>query len=405
MAILFLDAKMLRRRNFARISLALILVGTTLPAAARAEDQEVRVVVNIPSWSPSEPTLWLTGELPSLCRWKPRCLKMEKIGPLSYAVKFRMPETVSEVAYKVTRGSWETEAADMWGRALPNLRFSRQGIRAEEDGSLLQIIQSEDTVSLPNWRDQGPRLLEGDLRVYEQVFSRALGNSRAVRVLLPPSYARDSLRRYPVVYWHDGQNLFDPTTSNFGVDWGLDETLDALSKEGEHHEVIVVGLDSSDDRFPEYDPMLKGEKYLSFLIDDVKPFVDREFRTLSGRDDTWIGGSSMGALISVAALWRYDDVFSKAIAVSLPAAIQSRSLERYMRLHPEGPRHPVKLWMDHGDRGLDVNYAPAARRLYEDLQTRGWGEAVQYRVYPYSIHEEADWNRRSRDFLAWLLAR
>jgi predicted alpha/beta superfamily hydrolase len=385
--------------------MVLICACAMSPAQLRAEDLEVRLVVNIPLWSPPEPTLWLTGEISSLCNWKPQCLRMEKIGPLSYATSFRIPDNGADVAFKVTRGSWETEAADMWGRPLPNLYFSRSGTLVQEDGSLLQIVQDENTVSLPHWRDMGPRTLSGELRIFPKVFSRALGNTRAIRVLLPPSYKKNPSRHYPVVYWHDGQNLFDPSTSNFGVDWGLDETLDRLYQEGQEREIIVVGLDSSDDRFPEYDPMLKGEKYLSFLTEEVKPLIDREFRTRPGREDTWIAGSSMGALISVAALWRYDPIFSKALAVSLPAAIQSRALERYMNLHPEGPRLPVRLWMDHGDRGLDVNYGPAARRFYETLQQRGWASAVEYRVYPNAIHEEADWNRRSRDFLGWLLLR
>jgi predicted alpha/beta superfamily hydrolase len=402
---MFLDARMPRCLFSARIGLSLILGCVTAPERLRAADLEVRLVVNIPSWSPRDSTLWLTGEIPSLCNWKPQCLRMQKIGPLSYATSFRIPDNGADVAFKVTRGSWESEAADMWGRPLPNLYFSRRGTLVQEDGSLLQVVQDENTVSLPHWRDMGPRTLSGELRIFPKVFSQALGNTRAVRVLLPPSYSRDPGRRYPVVYWHDGQNLFDPATSNYGVDWGLDETLAGLYGEGQEREIIVVGLDSSDDRFPEYDPMLKGEKYLSFLTDEVKPLIDREFRTLPGRDDTWIAGSSMGALISVAALWSRDDIFSKALAVSLPAAIQSRALERYMRLHPEGPRQPVKLWMDHGDRGLDVNYGPSAQKFFDELQRRGWGDAVQYHIYPNAIHEEADWNRRSEDFLKWLLAR
>ena len=145
----------------------------------------------------------------------------------------------------------------------------------------------------------------------------ALGRERTIRVYLPPSYGQGR-RRYPVLYMHDGQNLFDDATSYIG-EWGVDETMDALAK-SQGIEVIVVGIDNGQDkRLNELSPWAnprfgaaEGEQYMDFVVGTVKPFVDRTYRTRADRRHTGIMGSSMGGLISHYALLKYPKVFSKA---------------------------------------------------------------------------------------------
>jgi predicted alpha/beta superfamily hydrolase/endonuclease/exonuclease/phosphatase family metal-dependent hydrolase len=144
-----------------------------------------------------------------------------------------------------------------------------------------------------------------------------LDRERTIRVYLPPSY-NTSKRRYPVLYMHDGQNLFDDATSYIG-EWGVDENMDALAKSN-GIEVIVVGIDhGGDKRIAEQGPWTnprygasEGKQYLDFIVNTVKPFIDGKFRTRPGREDTGIMGASLGALSSQYAMYEYPDVFGKA---------------------------------------------------------------------------------------------
>jgi predicted alpha/beta superfamily hydrolase len=167
--------------------------------------------------------------------------------------------------------------------------------------------------------DQNPH---GSLKVAHKFESPQLGNSRDIFVYLPPSYATgDQSSRYPVIYMHDGQNLFDPRTS-FAGEWNVDGTIDRASGEGV--EAIVVGIPNMGaERCNEYSPFddprhgpAKGDAYLSFLIDTLKPVIDADFRTQPDRDATGIAGSSMGGLISLYAFFKRTDVFGFAGVMS-----------------------------------------------------------------------------------------
>jgi predicted alpha/beta superfamily hydrolase len=144
-----------------------------------------------------------------------------------------------------------------------------------------------------------------------------LDRQRTIRVYLPPSYQQGK-RRYPVLYMHDGQNLFDDATSFIG-EWGVDETMDALAK-SDGIEVIVVGIDNGGDKRinelspwtnPRFGPS-EGKQYMDFVVGTVKPFIDKAYRTKRDRGNTGIMGSSLGALASHYAIYAYPKVFGKA---------------------------------------------------------------------------------------------
>lgn len=144
-----------------------------------------------------------------------------------------------------------------------------------------------------------------------------LNRQRQIRVYVPPGYA-NSQRRYPVLYMHDGQNLFDAATAYAG-EWRVDETLNALSESGQL-ELIVVGIDNGQEkRMTELNPwshprfgVAQGREYMEFVVEVVKPLIDRRYRTKADRANTAIMGSSMGGLISHYAINQYPEVFSKA---------------------------------------------------------------------------------------------
>ncbi|MBV8033929.1 alpha/beta hydrolase-fold protein [Roseateles sp.] len=144
-----------------------------------------------------------------------------------------------------------------------------------------------------------------------------LDRTRTLRLCLPPSYGRDAERRYPVIYMHDGQNLFDAATS-FAGEWGVDETMEALARET-GFEALVVGIDNGgakrNTEMAPYDHAelgkAEGAAYLDFIANTVKPFIDAGWRTQAGRARTAMIGSSLGGLISHAALLRHGEVFGR----------------------------------------------------------------------------------------------
>ena len=248
--------------------------------------------------------------------------------------------------------------------------------------------------------------------------------ARHVDVWLPPGYDAGD-RRYPVVYMHDGQNLFDPATAYGGTDWAVDEAMTRLVNEGTVRPAIVVGVWNSPQRFAEYMPQrgvsapvssgvpggpavapgaLLGDRYLAFLVEELKPFVDRTYRTLPGRTDTVIMGSSMGGLVSQYAMSRYPEVFGGAGCVSThwPAG-GGVALEDFERHLPDPATH--RYWLDYGTATLDATYEPFQRRADAILRRAGYVEGRDWitRKYPGAEHSEKAWRARVDQPLVFLL--
>jgi predicted alpha/beta superfamily hydrolase len=239
----------------------------------------------------------------------------------------------------------------------------------------------------------------GTLKVLPDVFSPQLDNRRDVLVWLPPSYA-EGQRRYPVIYMQDGQNLFDRATSFAGVEWQVDETLTALSREG--LEAIVIGLNHAGEaRTAEYSPFAgrppgRGEQYVEFLTGTVKPMIDQTFRTLPDRDHTGLFGSSMGGLISLYGFFRRGDVFGWVGAMSPAFWVTGGAIYALVR---QSAFVPGKIYLDHGSR------ENSAERMAALLREKGYqpGRELLYVVEEGGEHNEAAWARRLPAALRFLL--
>lgn len=258
-----------------------------------------------------------------------------------------------------------------------------------------------------------------------------------VTIWLPPGYD-GSKKRYGVLYMHDGQNLFDPKLSAFNKVWGVDASVRRLVAAKRIAPVIVVGIwNPGADRYRQYlpkalhdaaPPRLRAEfdrlggpilsdAYLRFIVEELKPHIDRDYRTLSDRDHTAIAGSSMGGLISLAAIAEYPRVFGSAALMSThwplgdPANVGAFNPEvatlwrHYLDAHL-GPPGGRRIWSDHGTRTLDAAYGPYQEAIDADFVRLGWKRGRDYvsRVYPGAAHEELSWARRLDDVLGWLLA-
>jgi len=189
---------------------------------------------------------------------------------------------------------------------------------------------------------------EGEVE-YQRAFRAVkLANVRDVAVLLPKSYRTAAGKRYPVLYMHDGQNCFDPSTSFLGVDWQVDETVAALNERGTLQETIVVAVSNTSGRMREYADTPAGHDYMDFLAHDLKPFIDGKYRTLTDRDNTAVMGSSMGGLISFLCLIYHPEVFGKADCLSTTLSIGADLLfQKAEALKPASAR--ARLYFDAGD--------------------------------------------------------
>ena len=247
---------------------------------------------------------------------------------------------------------------------------------------------------------------QATLKVYSDILSPQLRNYRDILVALPPGY-REGTDSHPVIYFQDGQNLFDPATSYAG-DWGLVETLNGLS--ANPLQPILVSIPNMGRRRRyEYSPFRDiihggggGDRYLAFLVETVKPLVDASFRTRSERQHSVIAGSSLGGLISLYGLFRYADVFGAA-GVQSPAlwfadGAMLRFVEEMAGL-AVGRVH-LDVGTEEGDEALlDVR---ALKRLLEAGGHR-LGADLSYVEEEGADHDEAAWGRRFREAMPFLL--
>jgi len=246
----------------------------------------------------------------------------------------------------------------------------------------------------------------GSLVKVNNFWSPQLGNSRTLILYLPPSYNENRLKRYPVVYMHDGQNLFDASTSAFGTEWRVDETLNAQIPAGQTEEVIVVGVYNTSNRIWEYTPCCDGtyggggaNTYERFLIDTVKPYVDQTYRTLPGKENTAIMGSSLGGLVSCYIARRNPQVFTKAGCMSSSFWWNSEAFTVQVE---QSTAHPaVRFYLDAGtvNDGL-----PQTTRMDNALLADGYvqGGDLNFYVAQGASHNEASWAARVGIPLSWL---
>ena len=232
----------------------------------------------------------------------------------------------------------------------------------------------------------------GTIELHKNIYSRFLDTERTMIVWLPPKYKRikNAEKKYPVLYMMDGQNLFDPKTSYAGKDWRVDETIVRLLKAGLMNEIIVVGIYNSEDRLEEYSDSEKGEKYLQFLIEEVKPFIDSVYRTMSEKENTAIIGSSMGGLSSFLAAWKYPEVFSMAGCMSSSFYYNDEKIFKTIEKH-SGSKKPIKFYIDHGEDGLI-----RGQKMFCKLTQMGYviGTDLDYFYSPGAEHNESAWAER-----------
>jgi predicted alpha/beta superfamily hydrolase len=263
-------------------------------------------IASLPNFTASDSSLYLAG---SFNGWNPqdKNFRFQKDSKGNYFLETKLADVMYE--FKVTRGSWTKVECKKGGGDIQN-RF----LRLSSDTSV--------QLNIEEWADRfvkKPRVSTAgkNVKIIDTAFLiPQLKRTRRVWIYLPPSY-NTTQRKYPVLYMHDGQNVFDDATS-FAGEWGVDETLDSIS--AKKREIIVVAVDhGGPKRINEYCPYDmerygkgEGDQYVDFLVKTLKPFIDKNYRTVKDKSGTFIAGSSMGGIISMYAVLKYPKVFGGA---------------------------------------------------------------------------------------------
>ncbi|MDF2434126.1 MAG: hypothetical protein JWP44_3757, partial [Mucilaginibacter sp.] len=256
------------------------------------------------------------------------------------------------------------------------------------------------TIRPANWNDLFNNSITGAVKYYHNFEDHDLKYTRNVIVWLPPSYNKSPGKRFPVLYAHDGQNVFIPN-SIYSGEWRLDETADSLMRLGKIQEFIIVAIDNTKDRWEEYSGTPKGIAYINFIVNNLKPFIDKNYRTKPDRANTAAIGSSMGGLISFYMVWLHPDVFSKAACLSSGFTYDDGHI--IDKVAASSKKIPgTRLYLDCGDQDLDKYFLDDNNRMYQLLDKNHPEIKLRYKVFEGAAHNEYAWAKRLPDPLTYL---
>ena len=385
-----------------RLSVALALLLLAVPAHA------VTFIVQAPAATPADATLYLSGDRAELGTWNGRGPALTRRADGLWWGDVALPAGVT-AQYKLTRGSWDSVEKDAQGGEIGNHSVT---IAAATDTVRVQVAA---------WRtgDGGGaarvHTRTGDIRTHAAFTSRFVA-ARDILVWLPPGYEKQPSRRYPVVYLLDGQNQFDGATSFLpGQEWRSDEAADSLIRNGRLAPCILVAVANSPQRMEEYTAVPdakngggKAALHARFLIEELKPFIDRTYRTRRAPEHTAVIGSSLGGLAALDLGLDHADVFGLVGAVSASAWWGDEAETARVKA---GQDHRARVWLDVGTaefRPDDGGHAPRigqSRALRDALLARGWrpGEDFRYVEVEGAAHNERAWAARIGDILLFLI--
>ncbi|MCX6175027.1 MAG: alpha/beta hydrolase-fold protein [Ignavibacteriales bacterium] len=347
--------------------------------------EKVKVTLEVISPTLEDTTkIYVAGNVDELGGWRPDKVMLDTYGNKIWSKKFEISKG-TRLEYKFTKGSWATEAL---------------GSDSSVPQNSVLVANRDTTVSITifNWRDKFNFKVKGQITgtvKYHKNFILLGLKPRNIFVWLPPDYEINIKKRYPVFYMHDGQNLVDPRTSNTFIDWQVDEAADSLIRAGEVEPFIIVGINNTDDRGTEYSNTPLGKLYMKLIVEQIKPFIDKEYRTLPEAKHTAIGGSSMGGLISMICAWNYPNVFSKAACFSPAFMFRDFDYTKVIQ-DDKSPKKKLLIYIDNGGVGLETVLQPGVDKMIEVLKEKGYKEGKDLFVFldKNAEHNEAAWAKR-----------
>ena len=320
---------------------------------------------------------------------------LQKVADGEYQLSIPIDETWPEaIEYKYVRGDWDQVELDEFGNSVPNRKLT------------LTAGQTKDKVK--SWTKSGltydPKYLP-EIQVISESFEiPQLIKTRRIAALLPHNYSTSN-QHYPVIYLQDGQNLFDDHAP-YG-NWGVDKKLAILSEKG-MGDIIIIAIDHAEaERIDEFTPTAntrlgrgQGKKYVRFLADTLKPYIDKNFRTLPGRKHTGIGGSSMGALISIYAGMMYPEVYGNLMIFS--PSLWVAPYIHFQAINFEAASD-VRIYLYGGEKE-SKNMIPNIKNFKKAIEDQGIDVNLEFKlsIDPVGKHNEIRWGEEFPRAVEWL---
>ncbi len=381
------------------------------------QDATLTFIVDAPKDTPVDAAIHISGSHPALGNWSGAGLKLNRSDEGDWRGTVKLPVGRS-FEYKITRGDWSTVEKNEHGIDIANRPFT---VKEDQTVRIRVVRWADDGKSSKAAAPPPPRrsTKTGDLRTHAAFSSKLLGKTRDIVVYVPPEYDKDVDRRYPVLYMHDGQNLFDAANSFLRIEWQADEHAERLIKAGRIPPILIVGIDNTPDRLNEYTPDRdesrnmggRGADYARFLVEEVKPFIDKTYRTKPGREHTGVAGASLGGLISLYICKEHTDKFSMCGVISPALQWNDRGLLRQIEKGDNAWMKRVRFWVDMGTaegRQLDTFSKGVAwtRELVALFDRAGLvpGRDYYYQEVYEGEHNEAAWADRFDKVLLYFFA-
>jgi predicted alpha/beta superfamily hydrolase len=382
------------KNNYSKVKFYTIVFLIFVSALANA--QLTIIIDQLPDDTPSKSRIFFAGNIND---WTPNdplfSFSLNSDG--KYFIFLDSLELEDNLQYKLTRGSWDLVEVNSEGKDLKDRSYTYLG----PDTIVLNVAKWKN----PIVSNKVTSSLSYNVEIItDSFYMPQLNRYRRIWVYLPPDYEIEEDILYPVLYMQDGQNLFDNSTSSYG-EWHVDEHLNALFDQG-YIVPIVIGIDHGEtarlneysiEKSEDYNINPKGDLYLEFVVKTLKPYIDSHYRTLSGKENTGIMGSSLGAVISAYAILKESDVFNLA-GIFSPSYKMAGSLYSYPLVKSESIRI-YELCGSNESKDMVSNMMKMDSLFMSYNDSR---EQIQYKVVEGAKHNETLWSNGFKEAIIFL---
>lgn len=353
-----------------------------------------QITLKVKAFPKSTEHIYMAG---SLNGWNPKDENFKFKRNSEGDFEITLPEQQGKIEYKLTQGNWETAEGKKSGGSIENRSLNFTGSPQTLD---LFVESWQVPVQKKSTATKNVKILS------ENFYMPQLQRNRRIWIYLPPDY-ETSGKKYPVMYLHDGQNLFDELTA-YSDEWGIDETLNKMAASGKKVP-IVVGIDNGGEkRIDELSPFNNpkygggnGENYIKFITETLKPYIDKNYRTKKCQKHTSLGGSSLGGLISVYGAAKHPRIFGKIIVFSPAFWFNSKELNQFLQnsdLNLKKQKYYI-IQGAHEDEGM----AEETQKIIEKLlQKKVKPQNIYFREHEDGKHNESYWRREFPAAFEWL---